>query len=66
VQLNAVGAAELAHRGRRALNQALKAALRTRIEPIALPRKFRYVDAVPVDAQGKRQRAVLEDLFARR
>ena len=66
VQLNAVGAAELAHRGRRALNQALKAALRTRIEPIALPRKFRYVDTMPVDAQGKRQRAALEDLFARR
>jgi len=66
VQLNAVGAAELAHRGRRALNQALKAALRTRIEPLGLPRKFRYVDTVPVDAQGKRQRAVLKDLFERR
>lgn len=66
VQLNAAGAAELAHRGRRALNQALKAALRTRIEPIALPRKFRYVDTMPVDAQGKRQHAALEDLFARR
>ena len=63
VQLNAIGAAELQRRGRRSFNAALKAALRTRIEPIALPRRFRYVDAMPVDAQGKRSRSMLERLF---
>jgi acyl-coenzyme A synthetase/AMP-(fatty) acid ligase len=66
VQVNAAGAAELQRRGRRSFNEALRAALRRRIEPIALPRKFRYVEAVPVDAQGKRQHAVLKELFERR
>lgn len=62
-QLSAAGTAEMQRRGRRALNEDLRAALRTRIEATALPRKFRYVEAVPVDAQGKRRRAALEKLF---
>ena len=66
VQLNAAGRAELSRRGARALNAALKAALRTRLEPLALPRKVRHVDAIPVDSQGKRRPAQLQELFARR
>jgi len=66
VKLSSAGTAELATRGRRAFGEALKAALRSRIERVAVPRKFRYVDAVPVDAQGKRQRAVLQQLFRAR
>jgi acyl-coenzyme A synthetase/AMP-(fatty) acid ligase len=66
VQLNAAGRSEVARRGSRAFNEALKASLRVRLEPLALPRKFRHVDAIPVDSQGKRQAAALQALFARR
>jgi len=62
-QLTNEGAAELERRGRRAFGEALKASLRPRIERVAMPRKFRYVDAIPVNAQGKRQPAVLRQLF---
>ena len=65
-QLSPTGTAELARRGRRSFNEALKASLRPRIERVALPRRFRYVDAVPADAQGKRQRTLLETLFGSR
>jgi acyl-coenzyme A synthetase/AMP-(fatty) acid ligase len=66
VQLTATGRAEVSHRGKRALNEALRSALRARIEPIAVPRKIRHVDAIPVDSQGKRQPGTLRELFARR
>jgi acyl-coenzyme A synthetase/AMP-(fatty) acid ligase len=66
VQLSPTGTTELARRGRRSFNEVLKASLRPRIERVALPRRFRYVDAVPVDPQGKRQRALLESLFGSR
>jgi acyl-coenzyme A synthetase/AMP-(fatty) acid ligase len=66
VELNSTGTTELARRGRRSFNEALKASLRPRIERVALPRRFRYVDAVPADSQGKRQRALLEGLFGGR
>jgi acyl-coenzyme A synthetase/AMP-(fatty) acid ligase len=62
-QLTADGATALASRGRRSLSDALKTSLKSRIERVAVPRKFRYVEAVPVDAQGKRQRALLAQLF---
>jgi acyl-coenzyme A synthetase/AMP-(fatty) acid ligase len=63
LQLTAEGAAELVRGGRRCFNESLKAALRPRIEGVALPRKFRYVEAIPVDTQGKRQPAMIERLF---
>jgi acyl-coenzyme A synthetase/AMP-(fatty) acid ligase len=66
VQLTPAGTAALGRLGRRFFNEALKTALRPRIERVALPRKFRYVDAVPADSQGKRQRALLERLFGSR
>jgi acyl-coenzyme A synthetase/AMP-(fatty) acid ligase len=44
----------------------LKAALRGKIDAIALPRMFRFPDTIPTDAQGKRQVAQLARLFARR
>jgi acyl-coenzyme A synthetase/AMP-(fatty) acid ligase len=66
VQLSAAGRAEVAKRGSRAFNEALRTSLRKRLEPLALPRKIRHVDAIPVDSQGKRQAAALQQLFARR
>jgi acyl-coenzyme A synthetase/AMP-(fatty) acid ligase len=66
LQLNAEGAAEIARVGRRPFNEGLKAVLRGRIDGVAMPRKFRYVDAIPVDTQGKRQPAMIEQLFGKR
>ena len=66
LQLNAEGAAEIARVGRRPFNEGLKAVLRGRIDGVAVPRKFRYVDSIPVDTQGKRQPAMIERLFGKR
>jgi acyl-coenzyme A synthetase/AMP-(fatty) acid ligase len=66
VQLSAAGRAEVSRRGPRSFNEALKTTLRARLEPLAVPRKFRHVEAIPVDAQGKRQSARMHELFARR
>ncbi|RPI63759.1 MAG: acyl-CoA synthetase [Lysobacterales bacterium] len=63
VELTQAGRAALEQRGRAAMNSALRSALRGRIEAVALPRAFRYTHAMPVDAQGKRQVAVLAALF---
>jgi acyl-coenzyme A synthetase/AMP-(fatty) acid ligase len=65
-QLNSAGAAELARVGRRSFSESLKTALKPYIERIAVPRKFRYVDTIPVDPQGKRQPAALRELFGTR
>jgi acyl-coenzyme A synthetase/AMP-(fatty) acid ligase len=66
LQLSAEGAAEVARVGRRPFNEGLKAVLRERIDGVAMPRRFRYVDAIPVDPQGKRQPAMIERLFGKR
>jgi acyl-coenzyme A synthetase/AMP-(fatty) acid ligase len=46
------------------MGRELRAALRGKIDAVAVPRVFRYRDGIPVDAQGKRQAAVLAALFA--
>lgn len=66
VQLSATGRAEVSRLGSRAFNESLRSSLRGRVEPLALPRKLRHVDAIPVDSQGKRPVAALQALFARR
>jgi acyl-coenzyme A synthetase/AMP-(fatty) acid ligase len=63
LKLNDAGRAELAKRGRRALGDALKAALKGKVERAAIPRQLRYVDEIPLDTQGKRKQAVLRELF---
>ncbi|MHC6527982.1 class I adenylate-forming enzyme family protein [Vibrio proteolyticus] len=42
---------------------ALRAQLRRWLEPIAVPRRFRIVDSIPLNSQGKRQIADIEHLF---
>ncbi len=42
---------------------ALRKALRDWLEPIAIPRKFRIVNEIPLNSQGKRQVAEIEKLF---
>lgn len=59
VQLNPAGA-RLAPADR---PRALRQALAPRVEAVALPRRFRFVDALPVDARGKTPQAMLRALF---
>lgn len=49
--------------GRRALAEALRQALADSLEPMALPRRWRFVEAMPVNAQGKTPESMLKDLF---
>jgi acyl-coenzyme A synthetase/AMP-(fatty) acid ligase/3-hydroxymyristoyl/3-hydroxydecanoyl-(acyl carrier protein) dehydratase len=49
--------------GRRSLNQALREQLAPHFEPSALPRRFRYLEAMPVNSQGKSTEAALAALF---
>ncbi len=66
VKLSASGSALLESRGRRALGERLKEALREKLEHIAVPRRFRYVETIPVDAQGKRRPSELRALLRAR
>jgi acyl-coenzyme A synthetase/AMP-(fatty) acid ligase/3-hydroxymyristoyl/3-hydroxydecanoyl-(acyl carrier protein) dehydratase len=49
--------------GKRALNDRLRAVLLQTVERVALPRRFRYVSALPVNSQGKSTEALLSALF---
>ncbi|MCY1043149.1 AMP-binding protein [Corallococcus sp. bb12-1] len=49
--------------GRRSLNQALREKLAPHFESSALPRRFRYLEAMPVNSQGKSTEAALAALF---
>jgi acyl-CoA synthetase (AMP-forming)/AMP-acid ligase II len=46
------------------LNARLRDQLRERLEPLALPRRWRYVTAFPLNDMGKTTRADLDRLFA--
>lgn len=64
VALSDEGAAALAGGGKAALSHALRALLAEGTERIALPRRWRFVRALPVDSQGKTTTAALAALFA--
>jgi acyl-coenzyme A synthetase/AMP-(fatty) acid ligase len=49
--------------GRRALVEALRSALAGIVEGIALPRRWRFVEALPINAQGKSPESLLAALF---
>ncbi|MFP2899732.1 4-coumarate--CoA ligase, partial [Corallococcus sp. 4LFB] len=49
--------------GRRSLSQALREKLAPHFESSALPRRFRYLEAMPVNSQGKSTEAALTALF---
>lgn len=51
------------HPARRALIQRLRSALATQFETVTLPRYWRFVEAFPVNAQGKIDRALIQRLF---
>lgn len=53
------GISLLAGEGKLALSRRLRALLAGAVEPVALPRRWRYLNQMPVDAQGKTTRALL-------
>ena len=63
VQLSKSGKKELDDRGRRDVGLAIRKGLGSKLDPIAVPKKIRYVDEIPVNPQGKRKPAVLRALF---
>ncbi|GEN09597.1 Acyl-coenzyme A synthetase/AMP-(fatty) acid ligase [Myxococcus fulvus] len=59
----AAGGRLLTGQGKRSLNQALREQLAHGFEPAVLPRRFRYLEAMPVNSQGKSTEAALTALF---
>ena len=57
------GARALAELGKFRFERKLRAALATTQDPGALPRRWRFVAAIPTDAMGKRPLALLERQF---
>ncbi|MFC3458338.1 AMP-binding protein [Massilia haematophila] len=53
------GTALLEEGGKNALNQRLRTLLAPSLEAVALPRRWRYLDRLPVNAQGKTTQAEL-------
>jgi acyl-coenzyme A synthetase/AMP-(fatty) acid ligase/3-hydroxymyristoyl/3-hydroxydecanoyl-(acyl carrier protein) dehydratase len=64
VALSEVGRAKLQHIGKAALVNELRALLLAAVDRVALPRRWRFVDALPANAQGKSTEALLGALFA--
>jgi acyl-CoA synthetase (AMP-forming)/AMP-acid ligase II len=56
---DAAGRALLEEGGKNALNARLRSQLAAGLEAVALPRRWRYLDALPVNAQGKTTQAGL-------
>lgn len=59
----AAGRALLAERGKNGLNTRLRGVLATTVEAVALPRRWRYIEQMPVNAQGKITLAALQALL---
>ncbi len=59
VVLNEEGRAQLLDAGKPALNARLRTLLAAGFEAVALPRRWRYLDRLPVNAQGKTTQAQL-------
>lgn len=60
---SAAGRDLLAAQGRKALIDRLRGALRGQVDAIAIPRQWRFVEAMPVDSQGKTPEQLLAGLF---
>ncbi len=63
VQLTATGKQFSGDHGKAALSRQLRSLLKHQIEPVAIPRRWRYVDHFPVNEQGKTPVTLLEALF---
>jgi acyl-coenzyme A synthetase/AMP-(fatty) acid ligase len=63
LQLSDIGRKTLEQNGRKDIGRRLRKALGGKLDPVAVPKKLRYVDAIPVNPQGKRQPAEIRALF---
>jgi acyl-coenzyme A synthetase/AMP-(fatty) acid ligase len=57
------GQKQLAEKGKKAVNDTLRKHLSRYFEAVVLPRKWRYVDYLPINSQGKLTTASLQQLF---
>lgn len=65
LRFNATGRSALGEQTRRAVTQQLREHVQRKFEAVTTPRKWRFVDELPVNAMGKTTRAELVALFAR-
>lgn len=63
VVLSASGRSFLANEGKRAVSARLTSRLRDSLDATALPKRWRFVDALPTDARGKCTESSLQRLF---
>lgn len=61
--LNDAGKQVLASEGKLPMVNKLRAELEASVDPIAIPRHWRFLDAMPIDSQGKTSHRVLAELF---
>ncbi len=64
ISLSDSGKAEIARLGKGKFNLALRSKLRSYLEPVGIPRRFRIVEQIPVNSQGKRLYQALVQLFS--
>lgn len=64
IVLSEAGRARLQAAGKGALDRALRSALTDAVEPLGLPRRWRYLDALPQDSLGKTRETALAECFA--
>lgn len=58
--LSVAGVYALRNQGRRAVTQGLREYLKDFCEPLALPRRWRFIEQLPLNAQGKLSQAEVE------
>lgn len=63
VVLSTTGREKLASDGRHALSRTLRERLASTLDTMAQPRRWRFVDTLPVNTQGKATEAMLRALF---
>ncbi|MCR9212227.1 MAG: AMP-binding protein [Proteobacteria bacterium] len=63
VELSNTGKAKLTDMGAFRLNRQLRQFLQDTLEPAAMPKRWRFVEALPTNSQGKRMRSALQELF---
>ncbi|TWO84494.1 aconitate hydratase [Shewanella algae] len=63
VELSAAGKAQLEAEGKLSINNALKAHLLNQFERVTLPRRWRYPQQLPLNAQGKLLKNDILELF---
>lgn len=63
VVLTSAGCDQLQAQGKLAMNRALRGMLAAGAEAVALPRRWRYLERMPVNAQGKTTHAALASLL---